>query len=67
MAEASVPVYDCVCAQYPPKLPATMTNVLDVFHDVYLTSMQFVSESCYQLLITNSWRMSSLSSPSLQL
>jgi hypothetical protein len=39
-----------VCAQYPPKLPATMTNVLDVFHDAYLTSMQSVSESCYQLL-----------------
>jgi hypothetical protein len=39
-----------VCAQYPPKLPATVTNVLYVFYDVYSTSMQFVSESCYQLL-----------------
>jgi hypothetical protein len=31
MAKASVAFYE-VCAQYPPKLPATMTNVLDVFH-----------------------------------
>jgi len=49
MTEASV-LSMIVCAQYPPKLPPSMTNVLDVFHDVYLTSTQFVSESCYQLL-----------------
>jgi hypothetical protein len=49
MTEASV-LSMIVCAQYPPKLPPTMTNILDVYRDVYLTNMQFVSESCYQLL-----------------
>jgi hypothetical protein len=42
MTEDSVAFYDL--------LLATMTNVLDVFRDVYLTSMQLVSQSCYQLL-----------------